>query len=78
MTLKSKVDKLSIGNYETTPDNLSNLSDVVYNEVVKKTEYKELVKKVNAIQTTGSSNLVKETDYNAKMENNLNHKLPII
>ena len=30
------------------------------NEVVKKTVYDELVKKVNAIQTTDTSNLVKK------------------
>ena len=31
------------------------------------TEYNELVKKVRAIQTTDTSNLVKNTDYNAKI-----------
>ena len=45
---------------ETTPVDLSKLSDVVKNEVVEKTVYNELVKKVNAIQTTDTSNLVKK------------------
>ena len=47
-----------IGKLETNPVNLSKLSDVVKNEVVKKSEYNELVKKVNAIQRTDTSNLV--------------------
>ena len=47
--LKSKVDKLDIGKLETTPVDLSSLSDVVKKEVVKETEYNELVKRVNTI-----------------------------
>ena len=43
--LKSKGDKLDIGKLETTSVDLSKLRDVVKNEVVKKTEYNELVKK---------------------------------
>ena len=37
---------------------LSKLSDVVKNYDVNKTEYYELVKKFNAIHTTGTSDLV--------------------
>ena len=36
---KSKVDNLDIDTLETTPVDLSKLSNVVINEVVKKTEY---------------------------------------
>ena len=43
--LKSKEDELDIGKLETTPTGLSKLSDVVKNDVVKKTEHDELVKK---------------------------------
>ena len=57
--LKSKVDKLEIGKLETTPVDLSKLSNVVKNDVVRKTEYNELVKKVNNINTTDTSDLVK-------------------
>ena len=64
--MKYKVDKLDIGKLETTPLNLSKLSSVAKNDVVKKTEYNELVKKVNMISTTDTSNLVKKTDYNKK------------
>ena len=59
-SLKSKVDKLDIGKLETTPVDLSKLSDAVKNEVVKKTEYNELVKKVNDIYATDISDLVKK------------------
>ena len=37
------------------------------NEVVKKTEYNEVVKKVNNINTTDTSDLVKILDYNTKI-----------
>ena len=39
--LKSKSDKLDIGKLETAPIGLSKLSNVVKNNVVKKTEYNE-------------------------------------
>ena len=42
-------DKLDIGKIETTLADVSKLSDVVKNEVFKKTAYNELVKKVNNI-----------------------------
>ena len=38
------------------------------NNIVKKTEYHELVRKVNDIQTTDSSDLVKKDYYNTKIE----------
>ena len=50
--------KLGICKLETTPVDLSELNDVVENEVLKETQYNELVKKVNTVQTTDSSNLV--------------------
>ena len=55
--LKRKVDKLDLGKLETTPVELSKLSNVVKKDVVKKTKYNELVKKVNNISTTDTSNL---------------------
>ena len=59
--MKSKVDELDIGKLETTPVDLSKISNVVANYVVKKTEYTELVKKVNNISTTNANDLVKLT-----------------
>ena len=57
--LKSEIDKLDIAKLKITPDDLSMLIDVVKNELVKKTVYDELCRKVNDIQTTDTSNLVK-------------------
>ena len=48
----------------SVPVDLSKLSDAVKTDVIKKTEYDELVKKVSDIKTTGTSDLVKEADYN--------------
>ena len=42
--LRTKIDKLDIRKLETTPVDLSKLNDIVKNEVLKRTEYKELVK----------------------------------
>ena len=60
---KRKAGKWDIGKWETIPVDLSKLSNVVKNDVVKKTEYNELVKKVNNISATDTSNLGKKTDY---------------
>ena len=42
-SLRAEIDKLDIGKLETAPVSLSKLSYVVKNEVIKKTEYNELV-----------------------------------
>ena len=65
--LKSKVDKLDIGKLETIHVDLRKLSDVVKYEVVKKTEYNELVKKVDNINTTDTSDLVKKQTITQKL-----------
>ena len=56
--MKSKVGKLDIEKLKPLPD-FGKLSDVVNNEVVKKTVYDELVKKVNTIKTTNTGDSVK-------------------
>ena len=56
--LKTEVDKLGIANQF---HDLAKLNNVVKNDVVKKTEYKKLVTKVNNIDTTG---FVLKTIYN--------------
>ena len=58
--LKSKVDKLDIDKLVPVSVDLSKLIDVVKNHVIKKTEYNELVKKVNNINTTGTTDLDKK------------------
>ena len=76
-TLKSKVDKLDVNKLVPIPLDLSKLNDVVKSNAVKKTEYHELLKKVNTIQTTDTSNLVKKTDYDTKISE-IEKKLLII
>ena len=44
--VKYNLDKLDIGKLETTPVDLSKLSNLVKNDVVKEPEYDELVKKI--------------------------------
>ena len=58
--LKNTVDKLDFDKLIPVAVDLSKLSDIVKNDVVKKTEYNELVKKVNNISTTDTNNLVKK------------------
>ena len=65
--LKSKVDRLGTGKLENIPVDFSKLSNGVKNDVVKRTGYNELVKKVNNITTTDTKNLVKKAHYNTKI-----------
>ena len=51
-SLKTEVDKLDINKLLPIPVDLSKLSDVVKNDVVKKTEYIKFVTKVDNIDTT--------------------------
>ena len=51
-TLKTEVDKVDIDKLVPVPVDLSELSDVVKNDVVKKTAYDKLVAKVNSIDTS--------------------------
>ena len=51
--LKTEVDKLNIDKLVPIPVDLSKLSDVVKNDVVKKDVYHKLVAKVNNIDTSG-------------------------
>ena len=58
--LKTEVDKLDIDKLTPVPVNLSKLSFVVTNDVVKKTVYNKLPAKVNSIDTSG---FVLKTNY---------------
>ena len=51
-SLKTEVDELDIDKLEVVPTELSKLSDVIKNDVVKKSEYNKLVAKVDDIDTT--------------------------
>ena len=50
--LKSEIDKLDIDKLKPVPTDLSKLSNVVKNDVVKKDVYDKLVAKVNDIDTS--------------------------
>ena len=65
--LKTEVDKLDIDKLASVPVDFSKLSDVVKNDVVKKTVYDKLVAKVNAIplnNTSDASDLALKTKHN--------------
>ena len=59
-SLKSEVDKIDADKLKTVPVDLAKLSNVVKNNVIKKTEYDKLVAKVNGIDNT---NIVSRTKY---------------
>ena len=71
-SLKTEVDKLEIDKLVPVPIDLSKLSDVVRNNVVKKTVYDQLVTKVNNIDT---SNFVLKTNYQID-KSELEKKIP--
>ena len=50
--LKTEVDKIDVDKLKTVPVDLAKLSNVVNNNIVKKTEYNKLVGKADNIDTT--------------------------
>ena len=70
--LKTEVDKLDIDKLATVPVDLSKLSNVVKNDVVKKTVYDKLVAKVDNIDT---SDFVLKTKHNTD-KTELDKKIP--
>ena len=54
--LKTKLDNLDVDQLKNGPTGLSKLSDLVENDVFKKTVYDKLVVKVNAIDTKTPKN----------------------
>ena len=70
--LKTEVDKLDIDKLVPVPVDLSKLSDVVKNDVAKKTVYDKLVAKVNNIDT---SDFVLKTKYQTD-KTELEKKIP--
>ena len=73
-TLKTEVDKLDIDKLVPVPVDLSKLSDVVKNDVIKKTVYDKLVAKVYNIDTSG---FVLKTKYDTD-KSELENKIPDI
>ena len=65
-SLKTAIDKIAVDKLKTVPVDLSKLSNVVNNDVVKKTVYDKSVKlvaKVNNVDTTG---FVLKTKYDTR------------
>ena len=52
-SLKAEVDKIDVDKLKAVPVDLSKLSNVVNNDVVKKTMYKKLAANVRNIDTSG-------------------------
>ena len=70
--LKTEVDKLDIDKLVPVPTDLSKLSNVVKNDVVKKDVYNKLVTKVDNIDTSG---FVLKTKYDTD-KSELENKIP--
>ena len=70
--LKTEFDKLDIDKLVPVPADLSKLSDLVKNDVVKKDVYNKLVAKVNNIDTSG---FVLKTKYDTD-KSELENKIP--
>ena len=68
--LKTEVDKLDIDKLAPVPVDLSKLSDVVKNDVVRKTVYGKLVAKVNNIDTSDFVKTKYQTD-KTELENKI-------
>ena len=69
--LKTEVDKLDIE--KLVPVDLSKLSDLVKNDVVKKTVYDKLVPKVNNIDTSDFLLKTKHNTDKTKLENKISN-----
>ena len=59
-SLKTEVDKLDADKLTPAPIDLAKLSNVVKNDIIKKTEYDKLINKINSIDNT---NFVSRTRY---------------
>ena len=70
--LKTEVDKLDIDKLHPVPTDLSKLSNIVKNNVVRKADYNKLVTKIDNIDT---SRFVLKTKYDAD-KSELEDKIP--
>ena len=77
-SLKTEVDKLDIDKLAPVPVDLSKLSDVVKNGVVKKDAYDKLVAKVNSIDTRGFALKTKYDTDKSELENKISDTSGIV
>ena len=68
-SLKAEVDKIDIDKLVPIPVDLNKLSDVVQNDVVKKTVYNKLVAKINNIDTSDFVLKTKYQTHKTELEN---------
>ena len=74
--LKTEVDNIDTDKLETVPNDLAKLSNVVKNDVVKKTEYNTLKNKVDAIDTSGFVTRTKFTTDTNALDDKIETKRP--
>ena len=67
--LKTEVDRLDFDKLKPVPTDLSKLSHLVKNDVVKKTDYNKLVTKVDNIDTSGFVSKTKYDTDKSELEN---------
>ena len=67
-SLKAEIDKIDVEKLKAVSADLSKLSNVVNNEVVKKTVHDRLVAKVNSIDTSGFALKTKYTADKSDLE----------
>ena len=72
--LKTEVDKIDADKLKTVPADLAKLSNVVKNDVVKKTEYNSLKTKVDNIDTTNFVSRTKYEKYWSDFEDKISKK----
>ena len=70
-SLKNEVDKLDIDKLKPVTNDLSKLSNVLKNDVVKKDVYNKLVTKVNNIDTSGFDLKTKYDTDKSELENKI-------
>ena len=76
MNLKTEVDKLDIDKLVSVPTDLSKLSNVIKNEVVKKTKYNVKIKKIED-KIPDISNIATKTILDTKI-NEVKNEIPSI
>ena len=69
--LKNEVDKLDIDKLKPVPADLSKLSDVVKNDVVKKADYNKLVTKVDNIDIIQIISIIQYNTDKSELENKI-------
>ena len=76
--LKTEVDKMDTDKLKTLPDDLAKLSNVVKNDVVKKTDYSTLKSKVDGTDTSAFVTRTKFTADTNALDDKVEKKIPVL